>query len=296
MPLRDAVGQRHSADSYTHRPHSIGNRIAMTAARPAPPPWWIVQCGDDPVIATAIHDGHDLDASTCAAMVLPEDARLREEDPHTGQAIMDVPNHVVALRSRFEADLNRSLGDAIYLDPAQCWGLQVWRAPPSGALLRRLQDYHRGFYHMLAGLLDGIVARHGRFVLLDVHSYNHRRKGADAAPMPQASAPDINIGTFSMPRGHWAFLLDPLMEAMRAFDFNGRRLDVRENVAFQGKGELARFVHERYPRTGCAIALEFKKFYMDEWTGTPDPGELAAMRSFIRHVAAQARVLLGQPA
>src|SRR5690606_32626831 len=109
--------------------------------------------------------------------------------------------------------------------------------PPSGALLRRLQDYHRGFYHMLAGLLDGIVARHGRFVLLDVHSYNHRREGADAAPMPQASAPDINIGTFSMPRGHWAFLLDPLMEAMRAFDFNGRRLDVRENVAFQGKGE-----------------------------------------------------------
>lgn len=268
----------------------------MTAARPAPPPWWIVQCGDDPVIATAIHDGHALDATTSAAMVLPGDERLREEDPHTGQAIVDVPNHVVALRSRFEADLNRALADAIYLDPAQCWGLQVWREPPAGPLLRRLQDYHRGFYRMLAGLLDAIVARHGHFVLLDVHSYNHRRGGPDAAPTPQASAPDINIGTFSMPREHWAFLVDPLMEAMRAFDFNGRRLDVRENVAFQGKGELARFVHERYPRTGCAIALEFKKFYMDEWTGTPDPVELAAMRSFIRHAAAQARALLDRSA
>ncbi len=30
--------------------------------------------------------------------------------------------------------------------------------------------------------------------------------------MPQDTAPDINIGTFSMPRQEWGFLLDPLME------------------------------------------------------------------------------------
>ena len=80
--------------------------------------------------------------------------------------------------------------------------------------------------------------------------------------MPQDKAPDINIGTFSMPRDDWGFLLDPLMEEMRRFDFNGRELDVRENVAFQGKGEQTRFVHDRYPGKGCAIALEFKKFFM----------------------------------
>ena len=110
--------------------------------------------------------------------------------------------------------------------------------------------------------------------------------------MLQDAAPDINIGTFSMPRQEWAFLLDPLMEAMRGFDFNGRRLDVRENIAFQGKGEQTRFVHARYPTSGCAIAIEFKKFFMDEWTGTPDQAELAAMRAFIAHAADTARGLL----
>jgi hypothetical protein len=125
-----------------------------------------------------------------------------------------------------------------------------------------------------------------------VHSYNHRRDGPDGTATPQEQAPDINIGTFSMPRDEWAFLLDPLIEAMRAFDFNGRRLDVRENVAFQGKGEQTRFVHQRYPGRGCAIALEFKKFFMDEWTGQPDPSELAAMRRFIAHVARTAADLL----
>ena len=141
-------------------------------------------------------------------------------------------------------------------------------------------------------MLARIAEAHGRFVVLDVHSYNHRRNGPDGPDMPQAEAPDINIGTHSMPRERWAFLLDPLMEAMRGFDFLGRKLDVRENVASQGRGELARFVHARYPDSGCAIALEFKKFYMDEWTGEPDRAALPAMRGFIRHTADACRRLL----
>ena len=41
-----------------------------------------------------------------------------------------------------------------------------------------------------------------------------------------------------------------------------------------------------------AIALEFKKFFMDEWTGQPDPAELAAMRRFITFTAETALQLL----
>jgi hypothetical protein len=145
---------------------------------------------------------------------------------------------------------------------------------------------------MLGQLLDGVAGQHERFVLIDVHSYNHRREGPEEAATAQDEAPDINIGTFSMPREQWAFLLDPLMEAMGGFDFNGRRLDVRENIAFQGKGEQTRFVHQRYPGRGCAIAVEFKKFFMDEWTGVPDATELSAMRRFVSFTAATAERLL----
>ena len=95
-----------------------------------------------------------------------------------------------------------------------------------------------------------------------------------------------------MPREQWAFLLDPLIDAMSGFDFNGRKLDVRENIAFQGKGEQTRFVHERYPAQGCAIAIEFKKFFMDEWSGEPDEAELKAMREFISFTARTAEALL----
>ena len=258
-------------------------------------PWWTVQYGPGPVVATAIHDGHDLRPEIAARMALAEDDRLREEDPFTGEAVRGVAAHVIAHRSRFEFDLNRGVDSAIYRTPEQSWGLDVWgRAGLDDAMAARSLELHASYYAMLGTLLDDVARRHPKFLVLDVHSYNHRRDGADADPTPQAEAPDINIGTFSMPREEWAWLVDPLMNAMREFDFNGRRLDVRENVAFQGKGEQTRFIHDRYPGRACAIALEFKKYYMDEWTGEPIPDEVAAMRRFIRHIAETAEGMLGQ--
>jgi len=244
------------------------------------------------VIAAAIHDGHGLREEVAALMALSDADRLREEDPFTGQAIVDVSTHFIAHRSRFEADLNRGSGTAVYRTPDQCWGLNVWRTPLEDDVVQRSLEYHRRFYVAVAAVLDEIAADYPRFVVLDIHSYNHRRGGADALPTPEADAPEVNIGTFSMPRDEWAWLLDPLMEAMRQYDLGGRHLDVRENVAFQGKGELARFVHERYPNRGCAIAIEFKKFYMDEWSGVPDQQALDHLRGFVGHVAAVARDLL----
>ncbi len=255
-------------------------------------PWWTMQRGDGPIVATAIHDGTGLRREIAQSMALPHADRLREEDPYTGQAIVDVPTHVIAGRSRFEVDLNRGRGSAVYLTPEQSWGLDVWRSPLDDSVLQGSLAIHDRFYAMMGQLLDAVVAEHGRFVLLDVHSYNHRRDGPSAEATPQSEAPDINIGTSSMPRAHWAFLLDPLIEQMREFDYLDGHLDVRENIAFQGRGELTRFVHQRYPTTGCAIAIEFKKFYMDEWTGTPDDMHLGAMRGFINHVAVTSRTLL----
>jgi hypothetical protein len=257
--------------------------------------WWTVQHGPGPIIATAIHHGHELRPEVAAVIALEDSERLREEDPFTGEAVRDVPTHIVVHRSRFEVDLNRGADGAIYRSPEQCWGMKVWKqAEPNESLVGRSLAIHAAYYRMLGQLLGGIAERHERFLLIDVHSYNHRRGGPDAPPTPQPQAPDINIGTFSMPREQWSFLVDPLIDAMGSFDFNGRRLDVRENVAFQGKGEQTRFVHERYPGSGCAIALEIKKFYMDEWTGAPDRSELVAMRALVAHTARTAEEILSR--
>jgi N-formylglutamate amidohydrolase len=214
-------------------------------------------------------------------MNLSDADRLREEDPFTGRFIAAVPTRLVVHRSRFEVDLNRERSSAVYRTPEQAWGLQVWKQPVDDAFVERSLSLHDHFYDEMRALLAGIEREHGAFVLLDVHSYNHRRDGATAPPTPSAKAPDINIGTFSMPVARWNPVLDALADSIRAFDFRGRRLEVGFNVAFEGRGALTRFVHQNFPQTGCAIAMEVKKFFMDEWSGAPFAEDIDALQQMI---------------
>ena len=64
-------------------------------------------------------------------------------------------------------------------------------------------------------------------------------------------------------------MVDGFINDLRGYDFPGGRLDVRENVKFRG-GRFPTWVHQTFPCTGCALAIEFKKFFMDEWTGEVD--------------------------
>src|SRR5690606_29336960 len=113
------------------------------------------------------------------------------EDPFTEYTIRDVPNRVVFHRSRFEIDLNRAAEGAVYLTPEQAWGLKVWAGAPAQDLVQRSLGIHAGYYAMLRQMLAGIEAEFGQFVLLDIHSYNHRRNGPDGDPTPEDKAPQI---------------------------------------------------------------------------------------------------------
>lgn len=248
------------------------------AAISTPDPLWSVERSLSPLVGTAIHNGHHVRSDLAGLYALGKEGRLREEDPYTEYFIRDVPNRIVFHRSRFEIDLNRARDAAIYLRPEQAWGLEVWKESLSQPLVDASLAIHDAYYAMLGQTLAGIEKMHGGFVLLDVHSYNHRRDGADATPTDPAQAPVVNIGTSSMDRTRWAPLLDAFIEALASQTVQGEPIDVRENVAFQGKGEQTRFVHEHFPGAGCAIAIEFKKVFMDEWTGEPSLDVLEEFR------------------
>jgi hypothetical protein len=238
--------------------------------------------GNSPVVGTAIHEGHKLPTGLEAYMAISAEGRRREEDPYTEFMIRDLPNKIVVHQSRFAIDLNRPRDQAIYLEPGQSWGVEVFARALSPEMVAQVLRIHDDYYAALRSFLGQLEEQFGRFVVLDVHSYNHRREGPDAPAT--RDAPEINIGTFSMNRRRWAHLVDPFMQRLRDVEFRGRRLDVRENVAFQGRGEQTRFIHGEFPETGCAIAVEFKKFFMDEWTGEPDLEALAAIRAMLRDI------------
>lgn len=230
------------------------------------------------LVATAIHNGHELRPEIAAAMVLDEATRQREEDPFTDVigAGDGTVAQVVARRSRFEVDLNRPRDEAVYRSPDDCWGLEVWRdSPLDEELTERSLEVYDAFYADLGERLDEVAAR-GPFVVYDVHSYNHRRDGDSAEVAPEEDNPEVNLGTGSVdPR--WRPVVEAFTRSLEAQEVAGHRLDVRENVKFEGRA-LAWWVHERYAGVGVCLALEFKKTFMDEWTGEPDQDHLDQLR------------------
>jgi len=259
---------------------------------PEPGPLWTVHTGDSPVVATAIHDGHELRPEIRQLIRLPDAERLREEDPFTGAWTTIAPTRVVVHRSRFEVDMNRPREGAVYRTPEECWGLDVWHEPPSADVLERSYTEHDAFYAHLRELFDRIEREHGRFVVYDLHSYNHRRAGPGEPPDDPAANPEINLGTGSMDRERWGAVVEAFLGTMRAQRIGGRAPDVRENVRFKG-GWLSTWVHRTYPDTGVALAIEVKKTFMDEWTGVPDEARLDEVRRALAATVPAVRQALG---
>jgi N-formylglutamate amidohydrolase len=240
--------------------------------------------GRTPLVAAAIHDGHGVRPEVAELLALSDQQRRREEDPGTGgwTAVFDA--RIIVHRSRFEVDLNRPRDQAVYQSPEDAWGLKVWASDPPAGLVERSRDEYDAFYRAVRRLLCEKARRHRRFVVYDLHSYNHRRAGAQAQPADPATNPDINVGTGSMDRSCWGPVADRLIEDLASASFRGTTLDVRENVNFKG-GEFPAWVHREFPGEGCAIALEFKKFFMDEWTGELHENDVAAILSALRRAA-----------
>ncbi len=254
------------------------NKMPRRRRRPSLISLFDIERGSGPFLATGLHASHGIRPSLLPLFALNDDERLREEDPFTGCWTTVCANRIVPRSSRFEVDFNRPPDKAVYTRPEDAWGLHVWRKPPDdGAIAKSMREY-RAYYAEVMAILEDLERRYGRFVVLDIHSYNHRRAGAHQPPADALGNPEVNVGTASMDRQRWGRVVQRFLEDLKSFDFLGRQLDVRENVRFQG-GHLCRWVHAHFPVTGCALAIEFKKFYMDEWTGTADDVLLTTIRA-----------------
>jgi N-formylglutamate amidohydrolase len=203
--------------------------------------------------------------------------RWREEDPFTATWTMVGDTRIVVKRSRFELDMNRPRDKAVYLKPEDAWGLAVWQTKPSLEIIARSLAEYDAFYATVKRVFTDLEQRFGRFVVYDVHTYNHRRLGPQALPADPKYNPEVNLGTGTLDRNRWAPVLDRFITDLREFDFLGRRLDVRENIRFRG-GYFSHWVHRTFPHSACVLSIEVKKFFMDEWSNEVDLVQLDAIR------------------
>jgi len=229
-----------------------------------------------PIIATALHNGHTLRDEVAQLSALNDDTRLREEDLFTGQWTNITNNRIIVQTSRFEVDLNRVKHEAVYIKPEDAWELDLWKEKPDVAMINRSLVVYDNFYAQVRDIFTDFQNRFKKFLVFDLHAYNHLHNGPDGQPADPKENPEVNVGTGTMDRQKWVNIVDRFITDLKEFDYLGRHLDVRENVKFYGR-QFAQWTHDHFPESACVLSVEFKKFFMDEWTGRPDPGQMEAI-------------------
>ena len=261
-----------------------------TAERPR----WDVQRRGGPVLATAVHAGHAIRDELRPYLAISEADQRREEDPMTGLWSTVGDDAFRNYTSRFQCDLNRSRETAIYETPEDSWGLKVWdRQPPDEMKERSLAVWDR-YYETMATWIEGMIAECGHVLVMDIHSYNHRRDGPGGEPAPQADNPDIDLGVTTLNPDRFDGLLDEFEGALKATPVQGRELDVRRNVRYPDGGHWPEWVYANYGDEVAAITLEVKKFYMDEWSGDAYLPVVEDLRVAMERAAEASRAVLAK--
>jgi N-formylglutamate deformylase len=249
---------------------------------------WDLVLGDGPVLAAAIHDGHRMRDSLRTHLVATDDQLRRDEDPLTGVLTSAGDARLTARNSRFQADLNRPRDKAISSDPEDTWGMRIWRDLPEPEV-EASQREHQRFYAMASALVEALLARWGCVFVLDIHSYNHRRAGAHAPPADPAGNPDIDLGVTTLDATRWGPTMRRFAQALRETPLRGNTPDVRDNVRYEGGGHFPEWLHSTFGGPVCAVSLEYKKVYMDEWTAQADIAALDDLRLGLQRAVAAVR-------
>ncbi|WP_374602986.1 N-formylglutamate amidohydrolase [Arenimonas sp.] len=250
---------------------------------------WHILSRPGPVLATAIHDGHGIRPSLLPYLAISDADRRREEDPLTG-VLCTVGDTAVQVRSsRFAYDLNRPRAKAISTDPADTWGLKIWRDDlPASEVDASLARYDR-FYQDITRLIEQRLERWGSLLLLDIHSYNHRRDGAGAPAADAAGNPDIDLGVTTLDPARWGDMVADFTAVLSRSQAGNPAPDVRRNIRYPTGGHFPEWVYARYGSDVCTISLEYKKIFMDEWTSQADLAELEGLRTGLERAVAAIR-------
>ena len=230
----------------------------------------------------SMHSGHRVRDEILDILAVSEKDRLREEDPYMDRFISDFPIRIYGRDSRFEYDLNRNPYRALYDFDKPKWGLNIWKREVTEEEHAVSIKKHREFHELLE-LVSRFMLRQNRHALLfDLHAYCYQRETRQS--WFEDERPEINIGTGAVNREVFEPAIDCFKSNLQRTKINDHHLRISENEIFFG-GYLSRHLSRIYHDRLLVLALEYKKIFMDEWTGKPYPEVMEKLiRDFRRAV------------
>lgn len=212
----------------------------------------------------SMHSGHRVRGEVLDIIEVGKNDRFREEDPYMDRFISNFAIRILGRDSRFEYDLNRNPYRAIYDFDRPKWGLKVWKQEIPEELRIRSIKKHREFHELLELVCRFLLKQNRHAMLFDLHAYCYQRDGRQV--WYDDDRPEINIGTGAVNRELFEPAITCFKSNLRRTRINDHPMRISENEIFFG-GYLSRHLSRLYHERLLVLALEYKKIFMDEWTG-----------------------------
>ena len=243
--------------------------------------------GKGQTLATAIHHGHWIRPEVLEYIALEDSERYREEDPYTGDWTNIGEHQLIVNRSRFECDLNRIRENAVYEGPESAWGLNLYNKNLPRVVRERSLQFYDDFYQSVEYFISNQLKHYSHFLIIDLHSYNHRRNGPKSKPADIVNNPEINLGTFYIkPPEYWSELIEVFESTLQNYNLN-----VKHNMPFKG-GDFSQWINRTWKGRVCALTVEVKKNFMDEWTGKKDMSKFKQIGIALEKATSAAKKIL----
>lgn len=240
--------------------------------------------GEGPLIAIAPHAGTRLDPElephlTEAAL----SSHWRLHAPWTGSMTSVAPTRIVALRSRYELELDESReACAGRQRVAGAPDLRLWRSEPPEAVLERARFAWDAFHEHLGRIIEAVVAMRGHFIALVLRAPHAIPENAPHLEVPDM--PEIIVQSGSLVDLRYQSLARRLTEQLGDGVVLGYPLEVREDAHDPG-GHLTSWINRHHGAHGCAIAVELRKVVVDDASGLPERFAHAQITDQIRQAA-----------
>lgn len=206
-----------------------------------------------PYACAAVHDGHQFRKELWEKCLLTEYERWFEEDPCTKAFVKTHPILLAGCDSRFEYDLNREPGEAVF---EEAWGKKLWNTPLTTEQKEKSLAKHQGFYDVVHALMKKLESKFGAAIVYDIHSYNWRRW--------EREVPVINLGTSNIDTARFGAEVEAWRQSLSELKLpEVPETTAMVNDTFFGNGYFLKYITEHFQNI-LVLATEFKKIYCDE--------------------------------
>ena len=235
--------------------------------------------GMAPFFGVVMHAGSRVRPDMLGIMEASVADRHREEDGHTDSFVAYFPIRIVARDSRFEYDLNREPERSVYSSIHGAFGIRVWKKKVTGRDREFTLGKHAEFHALIDLVTAWLLNHYDRILVYDMHSYCYRREKEQR--WFEDPRPEINIGTKAVNRDLFGPVIDAFKREFDGLTIEGRPVRLAENELFSG-GYLSRRLSRAHYDRVLVLAIEFKKMYMDEWSGELYDDRLLALKERFR--------------